>query len=45
MLSESEDPVSSKVLKSRVMDGINVVFSIFTLANAVESAEVTPPRV
>jgi hypothetical protein len=45
MLSESEDPVSSKALKSRVIDGVNVVFSIFTLANAVESAEVTPSRV
>jgi hypothetical protein len=44
MLSESEDPVSSELLKSRVMDGVNVVFSIFTLGNAVESAEVTPPR-
>lgn len=45
MLSESEDPVSSKALKSRVIDGVNVVFSIFTLANSVESAEVTPSRV
>ena len=45
MLSEFEDPVSVEELKSRVTDGVNVVFSIFTLANAVESAEVTPSRV
>jgi hypothetical protein len=45
ILSEFDDPVSSKALSARVIDGVNVVFSILTSVDVFESAEVTPLKV